>query len=307
MARAVYYDQFGGPEVLRIGEVEPLPMGPDTVRIAVAGAGINPVDYKVMRGYLAEAFECRFPIVPGWDLAGTVLETGPSVPEMRPGDSVFAYARMDWIQHGTLADEVTLPIRHVVAAPSTIDLVHAAAVPLVGLTALQLVRRLDVRPGQTVLVHNASGGVGQFAVQLARLAGARVIGTASPANHDHLRDLGVEPVAYGPGMADEVRALAPDGIDVVADLIGGVLDACDALLAPGGLVGSIADARGALARNGVYVFVRPSRNGLTELAQLIDSGDLKVDVAATYPFEDAADAYRLLENGHVRGKVVVIP
>ncbi|MFN8184922.1 MAG: NADP-dependent oxidoreductase [Candidatus Nanopelagicales bacterium] len=307
MTRAVYYDQFGGPEVLRIGEVDPLPMGPDTVKIAVAGAGINPVDYKVMRGYLAGAFECRFPIVPGWDVAGTVLETGPSVPELKPGDRVFAYARMDWIQHGTLGDEVTMPIRHVVAAPSTIDLVHAAAVPLVGLTALQLVRRLDVRPQQTVLVHNAAGGVGQFAVQLARLAGARVLGTASPANHDHLRSLGVEPVAYGSGMADAVRTLAPAGVDVVADLIGGVLDDSDALLAPGGLVGSIADARGALARNGVYVFVRPSRNGLTELAQLIDSGDLQVDVAATYPFEEAADAYRLLEGGHVRGKVVVVP
>lgn len=307
MTRAVYYDEFNGPEVLRIGDVEPLPMGPDTVRVKVAGAGINPVDAKVMRGYLTGGFEHHFPIVPGWDVAGEVLEVGPSVTEVAPGDGVFGYARMDTIAHGTLADEVTLPIRLLARAPQTIDLVSAAAVPLTGLTAWQVIRRLDVRLGETVLVHNASGGVGQFVVQIARLAGARVIGTSSPANHDHLRTLGVEPVAYGEGMVDAVRELAPDGVDVVVDLIGGVLDESDQLLREGARVGSITDAKGALARGGVYVFVRPSRDDLTELALLIDAGDLRVDIAGTYPFTRAADAYRLLEQGHVRGKLVLTP
>lgn len=307
MTRAVYYDSFGGPEVLTIGEVSPLPMGPDTVRVKVAGVGINPVDAKIMSGYLAGAFEHHFPIVPGWDVAGEVLEVGPSVSEVAPGDDVFAYARMDVIGHGTLADEVVLPIRLLAKAPKTLDLVRAAAVPLTGLTAWQLIRRLDIQIYETVLIHNASGGVGQFAAQLARLAGARVIGTASPGNHEHLRSLGVEPVAYGEGMADAVRELAPDGLDVVIDLIGGVLDDSDGLLKPHGRVGSITDAAGALARDGVYVFVRPSRNDLTELALLIDAGDLTVDLAASYPFEQAADAYRRLGEGHVRGKLVLTP
>lgn len=307
MARAVFYDEFGGPEVLQIGQMDQLPMGPDTVRIKVAGAGINPVDNTVMGGFLAGAFDHHFPIVPGWDVAGTVLEVGPSVSELKPGDRVYGYARLDVIGHGTAAEEVTLPIRVLAEAPTTVDLVTAAAVPLTGLTGLQLIRRLDVQMGETVLVHNAAGGVGQFAVQFARLAGARVIGTSSPANHQHLRELGVEPVAYGEGMADAVRSLAPHGVDVVVDLIGEVLDASDALLTADGRVGSIADGAGALRRGGVYVFVRPSRSELTEIAQLIDTADVTVDVAGTYPFHHAAQAYSHLAGGHVRGKLVLVP
>ena len=124
---------------------------------------------------------------------------GPSVSEVSPGDRAYAYARLDVIQHGTMADEVVLPVRVVARAPETIDLVHAAAVPLTGLTAMQLLRRLDLHLDETITVHNASGGVGQFAVQLARLAGAQVIGTASAGNHEHLRSLGIEPVEYGDG------------------------------------------------------------------------------------------------------------
>ena len=305
MARGVFYTEFGGPDVLQVGEVQPLPMGPDTVRLKVAGAGINPVDWKVMRGFLAGAFEHHFPIVPGWDVCGEVLEVAPSVPELKPGDLAYGYARLDTIGHGTAAEEVVLPIRVLAKAPR-IDPVSAAAVPLAGLTATQLIRRLNVQPGETVLVHNASGGVGQFAVQLARLAGARVIGTSSPSNHSHLRDLGAEPVPYGDAMPDAVRDLTP-GVDVVVDLIGNVLDASDPLLAPHGRVGSITDAVGARKRGGVYVFVRPSRSDLANLAQLIDTGDVKVDLAGTMTFNEAAAAYELLENGHVRGKLVLVP
>jgi NADPH2:quinone reductase len=307
MTRAVMYSEFGDLDVLKLGEADLLPMGPDTVRLKVAGAGINPVDYKVMGGGLANAFEHHFPIVAGWDVAGEVLEVGPSVSEVSPGDRAYAYARLDVIQHGTIADEVVLPVRVIARAPETIDLVHAAAVPLTGLTAMQLLRRLDLHLDETVLIHNASGGVGQFAVQLARLAGARVIGTASAGNHEHLRSLGIEPVEYGDGMVEAVRALAPQGVDVVVDLIGGVLDTSDVLLARNARVGSITDAKGALSRGGVYHFVRPSGEDLADLANLINAGDLKVDLAGTYPFERAADAYRELQQGHVRGKLVLTP
>lgn len=305
MTRGVFYTEFGGPDVLQIGEVGQLPMGPDTVRLRVAGAGINPVDWKVMRGFLAGAFEHHFPVVPGWDVCGEVLEVGPGVSELKPGDMAYGYARLDTVGHGTAAEEVVLPIRVLAKAPG-IDPVTAAAVPLAGLAATQLLRRLNVQPGEALLVHNASGGVGQFAVQLAKLAGARVIGTSSPANHEHLRALGAEPVPYGDAMPDAVRALVPD-VDVVVDLIGNVLDASDALLAPNGRVGSITDAVGARKRGGVYAFVRPSRNDLTELAQLIDTGDVKVDLAGTMTFNEAAAAYERLENGHVRGKLVLVP
>ncbi len=308
MTRAVHYTAFGAPDTLTVGDVEPMPMGPDCVRIDVAGAGINPVDYKIGYGYLAGAIETFFPLVTGWDVAGTITAVGPAVPEFDVGDRVFAYARMDVVKHGTAADEAVLPVRLIARAPESIDLTTAAAVPLTGLTAYQLLRRLDVQPGETVLVHNAAGGVGQFAVQLARLSGGRVIGTASPRNHDHLRALGIEPVSYGEAMPGDVRELAPDGVDVVVDLIGGgALEQSDVLLKPGGRVGSIADGAGAHARGGAYVFVRPSPTDLDELARLIDAGELVVDVAGTYPFERAAEAYRELEAGHVRGKIVLVP
>ena len=308
MVRAVYYDHFGGPEVLQVGDVEPMPTGPDCLVVKVAGAGINPVDYKITHGYLEGAIETHFPVVPGWDVAGEVVAVGPAVTEFSPGDRVFAYARMDSVGHGTAAETVVLPIRLVAMAPSSIDLVTAAAVPLCGLTAYQLLARLGVQSGETVLVHNASGGVGQFAVQLATLAGARVIGTSSPRNHDHLRSLNIEPVGYGTELEAEVRTLAPNGVDVVVDLVGGdALDRSDGLLAAGARVGSIADGQGALSRGGAYVFVRPSASDLAELARLIDTNELAIDLAGTYSFDEAAEAYRTLAEGHVRGKIVLTP
>lgn len=308
MTRAVYYEVFGSAKELQVGDIEPMPLGPDCVRVAVAGAGINPVDYKIREGYVAGAIATVFPVVPGWDLAGTITELGPAVTEFEVGDPIYGYARMDIVKYGTLAAEVVVPVRLVAAAPTRIDLRTAAGVPLVGLTAYQLLQRLNIKSDDTVLVHNAAGGVGQFAVQLARLAGAKVIGTSSPDNHEHLASLGIEPVRYGPTLVDEVRALAPKGVDVVADLIGGgALEQSDPLLRAGARVGSIADGAGAKARSGAYVFVRPSPNDLALLADLIDDGKLQVDIAAKYPLEEAVAAYELLESGHVRGKIVITP
>ena len=303
MTRSVFYTQHGGPDVLQIGEVEPLPLGPDCVEIEVAGAGINPVDWKVMRGYLTPAFDHYFPIVPAWDVAGEVTAVGPAVTEVARGDRVFAYGRLDVIGHGTAADVVRLPARVVARAPESLELVTAAAVPLAGLTAYQLVTALHVRAGETVLIHNASGGVGQFAVQIAVSLGARVIGTASATNHEHLRALGAQPLAYGPDLAAAVARAAPEGVDVVADLIGG--GALEQV--PARRYGSIADAVGVHALGGVYVFVRPSPSGLAALARLIDQGDVRVDLAQTYTFDEAASAFQRLEQGHVRGKIVLTP
>lgn len=303
MARSVFYTEFGGPDILQVGEIDPLPFGPDCVEIAVAGVGLNPVDWKVMRGYLTGAFEHCFPIVPAWDVAGEVTAVGPSVAEFRPGDRVYAYARLDTIGHGTAAESVRLPVRVVARAPESLDLVAAAAVPLAGLTAYQVMAALRVGVGETVLVHNASGGVGQFAVQIARSMGATVIGTASAANHEHLRELGVIPVSYGDGLSAAVADLAPDGVDAVADLIGG--GALEQV--PARRYVSVTDAQGVTALGGRYVFVRPSPPDLAALAELIDNGAVRVDVAQTFGFDAATEAYRLLESGHVRGKLVLVP
>ena len=308
--RGLFYTEYGEPEdILHIGDVPELPMGPDCVRIKVAGVGLNPVDWKIMEGQRGRAFETIMPIVPAWDVAGEVIAVGPAVTEFTPGDRVYAYARLDFIGRGTAAEEVVLPVRVVAPAPRNIDLAAAAAVPLAALTAWQIIERLAPQPGETVLVHNASGGVGQFAVQFAALRGARVVGTASPSNHDHLRSLGAEPMAYGEGLVEAVRSLAPTGVDAIADLIGGeaTTDATAQLLATDGRWASLLEPPETLAAGGAYVFVRPSPAQLTEIAALIDAGKVRVDIAARYPLDDAVAAYRRLKDGHVRGKLVLIP
>lgn len=304
--RAVCYDHFGGPEVLTLGDLPEPKVGPDSVLVRVAAAGVNPVDIGIREGQLDGLFDAHFPVVPGWDLAGEVVRSGPAASTFAVGDRVVGYARLDSIGPGTCAELVAVPERVLAPAPTSVPLTTAAALPLAGLTALQLVRAVGVGPGDTVLLHGAAGGVGQMTVQLAVLAGARVIGTASMGNHEHLRGLGAEPVEYGAGLADAVRTLAPAGIDIALDLHGGdALEVSQALLAPGGELGSIIDAQDVLARGGAYVFVTPSAVDLAELAALVDAGRLAIDIAQVFPLEQTADAHRLVAGGHVRGKVVV--
>lgn len=306
--RALHYNEFGGPDVMTVGEVPDPHIGPDTMLVKVVAAGINPVDYKVREGYLAGLIDTIFPAVPGWDVAGVVVSPGLDTPEFAAGDEVLAYARADVVHSGTLAELVAVPVRTATRKPAAVSFEDAAALPLTGLTALQSIRRSGLREGDTVLVHAAAGGVGAFATQLAVLAGARVVGTAGPANHEFLRSLGAEPVAYGEGLAAAARAVAPDGFDVVLDYVGGAaLDVTPDLLRPGGSVVSIADGRAASEFGGQYVWVRPDRDDLAELAGLVADGRLRVHVSAVYDLEHAVDAYRALESGHTRGKIVVTP
>lgn len=293
---------------MTVGEVPDPHIGPDTMLVKVVAAGINPVDYKVREGYLAGLIDTIFPAVPGWDVAGVVVRPGLDTPEFAAGDEVLAYARADVVHSGTLAELVAVPVRTAARKPAAVSFEDAAALPLTGLTALQSIRRSGLREGDTVLVHAAAGGVGAFATQLAVLAGARVVGTAGAANHEFLRSLGAEPVAYGEGLVAAARAVAPDGFDVVLDYVGGAaLDVTPDLLRPGGSVVSIADGRAASEFGGQYVWVRPDRDDLAELAGLVADGRLRVHLSAVYDLEHAVDAYRALESGHTRGKIVVTP
>ncbi|MFE4519991.1 NADP-dependent oxidoreductase [Kitasatospora sp. NPDC056783] len=302
--RAMAYETYGGTEVLRETRL-PLPkVAPGEVLVKVRYAAVNPVDWKLMAGGLDGLMDVVFPVVPGWDVAGTVERVGIDVPEFAVGDEVMAYARQDYVHGGTFAEYVKVPVRSLAAKPASLGWEQAAALPLAGLTASQLVTRLGTGPGDTVLVHGAAGGVGSFAVQIARELGARVIGTASPRNHARLRELGCEPVAYGDGLTDRVWALAPDGVSVVADCVGGVLDVTLAVLAEGGRHASIADDT-VLGAGGEWIWVRPSGEELAELGRLAAAGRLTVDVAATFPLSDLAEAFALNQEGHTQGKIVV--
>ena len=302
--RAMTYDTYGGPEVLTLSDQPRPKVGPGEVIVRVRSASVNPVDWKLMSGGLDAVMDVRFPVVPGWDVAGVVEAVGFDTPEFAPGDEVLAYARKDYVHGGTFAELVTVPVRALAAKPASMSWDEAAGLPLAGLTALRMLRRLDVGEGDTVLVHAAAGGVGSLAVQIARSLGARVIGTASERNHDRLRELGAEPVAYGSGVVERVRALAPGGVDAVADFVGGVLEVTTAVLADGGRHGSIADGSVAQA-GGHYVWVRPDGTGLAHLADLVERGELSVPIARTFPLDELADAFRLSQEGHTAGKIVV--
>lgn len=302
--KAITYAAYGDPDVLTMSEVPEPPVGPAEVRLAVRAASVNPVDWKIMQGHLDPLLTVAFPVIPGWDVAGVVEAVGLDVTEVAVGDEVMAYGRKDWIQQGSLAESMTVPVRTLARKPSSISFEEAASLPLAGLTAYQSLTRLGLREGETVLIHAASGGVGRFAVQIARSLGAHVIGTASPAHHDRLRELGAEPVAYGDGLVERVRALAPDGADVVVDYAGGVLAETRALLAPGGRHASIADPEVAGA-GGTYMWVRPDAADLAELARMVEDGTLAIDVARTYPLEQAAEAYRASMEGSAGGKIAI--
>ncbi|MFJ7165712.1 NADP-dependent oxidoreductase [Streptomyces globosus] len=304
--RAMAYDAYGGTEVLRETRLPMPKVAPGEVLVKVRCAAVNPVDWKIMAGGLDGLMDVLFPVVPGWDVSGTVERLGIDVPEFAVGDEVMAYARKDHVHGGTFAEYVSVPVRALARKPASLGWREAAGLPLAGLTAYQLLTRLDTGEGDTVLVHGAAGGVGSFGVQIARALGARVIGTASPHNHDRLRELGCEPVQYGDGLVDRVRALAPDGVSVVADFVGGVLDVTQAVLAPAGRHASIADP-GVLGANGQWMWVRPSGGDLTELAKLADSGRLKVTVAETFPLAEAAAAFALNQEGHTAGKIIIEP
>lgn len=308
--RAAVYDEFGGAENLRVTEVADPPVGPDTVLVRVRATSVNPVDWKIREGYLQGAFPHHLPIIPGWDVAGVVEAVGPAVRTgVAVGDEVFGYVRRDDVHQGTTAELVPAPERTVVAKPATASFEEAAALPLAGLTAYQaLTEVLEVAAGDRVLVHAASGGVGHLAVQIAKSVGATVVATGSAGSHDWLRELGADEVVdYAAGPVSEQLASLGGPVDAVLDLIGGdaLTDAPAQLREGSTRLASVVDAATVAELGGRYVFVRPDRDGLAALAALVDDGRLRVVVAETFDLDHVADAHRLSEEGHPRGKVVV--
>lgn len=303
--RAAVYEQYGDADVIEVREVADPPVGPDVVLVRVHATSVNPVDWKIRQGHLQGAFPHHLPIVPGWDVAGVVEAVGPAVRSgLQPGDPVWGYVRRDDVHAGTAAELVPAPERTVARKPEDLSFAEAAAVPLAGLTAYQaVVEALEVGAGDRVLVHAAAGGVGQFAVQIALSRGATVLGTASPRNHDHLRALGVAEVLDH--HAGPISAQLSEPVDAVLDLVGGdaLADAPQQVRDRARVVSVVDPA--VLEAGGRYVFVRPEREHLDALRDLVDRGRLQVDLAATYPLEQLADAHRASEQGRTRGKIAV--
>ncbi|MFI9227297.1 NADP-dependent oxidoreductase [Streptomyces rimosus] len=303
--KAVIAHSYGDPDTLTWADQPDPKVGPDSVLVRVKAAGVNPVDWKVLAGYLDPMMDVHFPLIPGWDVAGVVEAVGQDATEFDVGDEVVGYVRKDEVQHGTFAELVAAPVRTLARKPAALDWQQAAGLPLAGLTALQSLDRVGLAEGETVLVHAAAGGVGSFAVQIAVARGARVIGTASERNHDFLRSLGAEPVTYGDGLAGRVREVAPDGVDAAVDFVGnGVIDVSQELLRDTSRVASIADSE-VKQKGGHMVWVRPDHAGLTALGDLADAGKLTVHVDTVLPLSEAAEAFRRSQEGRTRGKIVL--
>ncbi|ATY94913.1 NADP-dependent oxidoreductase [Streptomyces bacillaris] len=304
--KAISYNAYGAADVLEYGERPDPKVGPDSVLVKVRAAAVNPVDWKAREGFLQGGLEAVFPVIPGWDVSGVVVQPGVAVDEFAVGDEVIGYVREDFLSRGTFAEYVAAPVRTLARKPLSLSFEEAAGLPLAGLTAYQVLHRtLKIRDGDTVLVHAAAGGVGSLAVQIARHEGCRVIGTASERNHAYVRGLGGEPVTYGEGLADRLRELVPDGFDAAFDTVGGeALRVSAETLAEGGRLASIADSE-VFSYGGRYAFVRPDAADLAQLAELAEQGIVTVHVDRVFPLEQAAEAYRLNQEGRTRGKIVV--
>jgi NADPH:quinone reductase-like Zn-dependent oxidoreductase len=305
--RAAAYDSYASDNSrLTVGEAPDPKLGPSEVLIEVRAAGVNPVDWKVMAGGLDGMMDAVFPVIPGWDVAGVVRRLGPDTPEFAPGDEVMAYARKNVVHAGTFAQYVAVPAVHCARRPAALGWEQAGGLPLAGMTAQRALDRLEAGKGDVLLVHAASGGVGGLAVQIGVDRGARVIGTASEANHDYLRELGAEPVSYGDGLVERIRDLAPDGVTAVADFVGGQLDVTLAVLAEGGRHVSVAES-GVEQHGGHWIWVRPDGAKLADLAAMADRGALRVDVAGTFSLDEVGAAFDESRSGHTRGKLVITP
>ena len=308
--RAMVIDDWGDADAIRLAEVDPPPVAPDGVLVRVRAAGVNPVDAKVRGGYMAQALPFHFPLILGWDVAGVVEQVGPAVTEFRPGDEVYGYIRRHHLQFGTYAELATAPEDFFAPKPRTLSFEEAAALPLAALTAHQALEVVGVRGGESLFVGGGSGGVGHLAIQLAVARGARVVATASERNLGFLLELGADPVDYGSGdaVARVREILSDEGADAALDLFGGdEREQAFASLRRGGRLVSVARPPPE-SREGYevhYVFVRPSGEELREIAGLVDAGDLRPEIAETYPLEQAAEAHRRIETGRVRGKLVL--
>ncbi|MFE5615459.1 NADP-dependent oxidoreductase [Streptomyces sp. NPDC056524] len=303
---AITYEEFGGPEVLRheAGVTVPEP-GAGQVRVKVAAVGVNPLDHKRRHGWVEAFYPTTFPAVPGLEFAGTVDALGEGVTGVEAGDEVFG-----WTTTGAYAEYALAEV--FVPKPAGLSWERAASIPVAGETARRVLDLLALKEGETLLLHGAAGAVGALAVQFAVAAGVTVVGTASARNHDFLRGLGAIPVTYGEGLADRVRAAAPQGVDAVFDAAGHDTLPVSIELTGGAkerivTIAAVDAEEHGIVFSGVTVAPPLARTWLTAHARLAAEGRLRLDIAETFPLKEAARAQELSESGHVRGKLVLLP
>jgi NADPH:quinone reductase-like Zn-dependent oxidoreductase len=301
--KAVRFDEYGGIDVLRVADVPVPEPGPGQVLVKVKAASINPGEAKIREGLLHAMYPATFPSGEGSDLAGIVSKIGPGIEGFAVGDEVIGFTD----HRASHAEYVVVEAQNLAAKPAAVSWEAAGSLAITGCTAYATVQAVSPQQGDTVAVSGATGGVGSLAVQLARRAGAEVIGIAGPSKHDWLAAHGVKLVAYGEGLADRLRGA---GIDAFIDTQGSgyVRLAIELGIAPD-RIETIADFAAPREYGVKAVGGGTVRNAavLAELAGLVASGDLDVPIAATFPLDDVRAAFELLEQGHTLGKIVLLP
>lgn len=312
--RTVIINEFGGIDKLMLVDT-PIPQpGEGEVLVQIKAIGINPVDWKIREGKLKERLPHQFPLVLGWDFSGIVVERGHSARRFQEGDEVYAYCRRPVVQHGSYAEYIALPESYLAHRPKNISFEEAAAIPLATLTAYQSIySAAHLRPGESLLILGASGGVGSAAVQLGKIKGAKVIGVASHKNHDYLHTLGVDGVVdyQTTDFAAAVAYYAPHGVDVIFNCANDV--ALQHSLACAKINGRMVNIVGqpdtsAFASKSVqchYVFVEPHAPQLERIREWVEEGQFKVHLHAVYPFEEVDKAHQQIETLHTQGKIVL--
>ncbi len=310
--RAVAIREFGGPEQVKLTDLPRPKPGRGEILIRVVAAGVNPIDWKTREGLLAGVVPHTFPIVLGCDVAGIVEELGEGAGRSRKGDKVWALVRKSVVQWGTFAEFVSVADSSASILPARLLFEEAAAVPMAALTARQALARAGLRSGETILVHAAAGGVGHFAVQLAKNLGAKVHGTAGTANQPVVLGLGADgAIDYTrEDFREALRRIAPEGVDVVLDCVGGeTLARSFEVLKPGGRLVSTVDWNvAAPAGSGIRaeaVSVEPSGEQLDVLGSAFARGKLKTRAGKIYPLKEASAALEESKAGHVSGKLVL--
>ncbi|MFC3897498.1 NADP-dependent oxidoreductase [Lentzea rhizosphaerae] len=296
--RAVRFHEFGDPHVLTVEDAPDPHAGPGEIRIRVQATSVNPIDWKIRAGYMAQVIPTTFPAITGYDATGVVDEIGEGVTGVKTGDRVFGLGQGTTAEHAVLT--AWAPV------PGTWTTEQAGAAGLASATAVESLNTLGDLSGKTLLVEGAAGGVGSAAVQIAVARGATVIGTASERNHDYLRELGAIPTTYGEGLAERVAAVAPAGVDAALDTAGsGSLADLVAIVGDASRVATIADFGAAALGVALVAGNANAAATLADAARHGQAGAYTPHVEATYPLEKATDAQAHVQGGHTRGKVVI--
>ncbi len=312
--KAALIHSYGEIDQIEIKEIStPLPKS-NEVQIAIKYAGVNPVDWKISLGMLKTRMDYEFPIILGWEMSGEISSIGENVAHFQVGDPVYAYCRKDRIHDGTFAEYICLDANNVLPKPSSLSFAQAASIPLCSLTAWQsLFEAMQLQRNENILIHAGAGGVGGFAIQLAKYAGANVITTASEVNHAYVIERGADHVIdyTQENFVEWVHNHYPEGVDFVMDTVGGkTLEMSYDAVKKGGCIVTIAgtidqDIADKKQLKTEFVFVRPEHHHLQKISELLDAGKLIPPQIQEFSLEDVQLALKMNREGHTRGKIVL--